>query len=72
MEEISNQSISSGNSDISFTENDFFVVLGYIYIKKYHKFFILGTKEILNWINQMILIDYNNKTYMSCFLPITN
>ena len=39
MEEISNQSISSGNSDISFTENDFFVVLGYIYIKKIPQIF---------------------------------
>jgi len=34
MEEISDKSFSSGNSDIGFTENDFFVVLGYMYIKK--------------------------------------
>jgi len=68
--EISNQSISSGNSDISFIENDFFVVLGYIYIKKIPQIFHF--KEILNWINQMILIDYNYKIYMSCFLLITN
>ena len=72
MEEISNQSNSSGNSDISFTENDFLLYLDIFILKKYHKFFILGTKEILNWINRMILIDYNNKTYMTCFLPITN
>jgi len=50
----------------------FLLYLDIFILKKYHKFFILGTKEILNWINQMILIDYNNKTYMTCFLPITN
>ena len=50
----------------------FLLYLDIFKLKKYHKFFILGTKEILNWINQMILIDYNNKTYLSCFLPITN
>ena len=50
----------------------FLLYLDIFKLKKYHKFFILGTKEILNWINQMILIDYNNKTFMSCFLPITN